>query len=182
MIEIYYKDYKPRVGDIGIVDNDSWISRKIKRVTRSIVNHCFIFVKDANNSSHIVVAEAEKNGIEFNGFYADKYKGGNNKHKQIYILRPIFDIKATVLSELAHSLDYKKYDFWGLALQFILQKTGRWLQKTSKGDKYFYCSEYVAYIYNQLYNLFPEWYKLNPKDIFRNYDKSKFVLIKIVKK
>jgi len=181
MIEIYYKDFNPRVGDIGIVSSKSWISRIIKKVTHSIVNHAFLFVGSKNNPAEIVVIEAEKKGIETNSFFTEKYEGGNNSNKQIYILRPNFDIDIAKFNTLAHSFNPVKYDFFGLIHQLILQKTGYWIGRKLKANNRFYCSEYVAYIYNQLYNLFPEWYKMNPKNILRDYDKKKFVLIKIVK-
>ena len=181
MIEIYHKDFTPRIGDIGIVSSNHWISRVIKKTTHSIVNHAFLFVETLWGSNNINISEAEKEGITQTAWDSLKYQKGNNPNKQIYILRPIFDINVDAFSEFANSLDSKKYDFWGLALQFILQKTGRWLQKKKKGDKYLYCSEYVAYVYFKLYGLFPDWNKTSPKNIFRDYDKKKFVLLKIIK-
>lgn len=69
---------------------------------------------------------------------------------------------------------YVGYDFGGtFFFQAIYQITGRWMGPKSekRAQKRLYCSEYVAWIYNMVLGLFPEYYKVAPDEIGKMTDK-----------
>ena len=64
--------------------------------------------------------------------------------------------------------DATKYDYASLFIyQPIYQITGQWVgRKNKEGDSRFYCSEYIAWVWNkQLVNLFPKWWQTSPADL-----------------
>ena len=61
-----------------------------------------------------------------------------------------------------------KYDILDVfVFQIIYQITGKWYgkKKARKAAKKFYCSEFVAWVYDKE---FPNWYMTSPEDIHKN--------------
>ena len=170
---------KYKAGDILLVGSNHLISRIIKKATKSEVNHAGLIVKLAGE---FYVIEAERRGIQLTPIDEKKYNYLKPGNKEYWILRPKFKLDIDAITTLALEAERGKYDFISLIVwQPLLLITGRWFGKKNRGDNVFYCSEFVAWIYNKIYSLFPEWYEMNPKDLKTEYDISKFELIKFVK-
>lgn len=68
-----------------------------------------------------------------------------------------------------------KYDFVSLLIfQPIYILTGKWFG-TSDVSR-LYCSEYIAYVLNGMFDMYPEWYKMNPAKIYQ--DTMNFIIYK----
>jgi hypothetical protein len=66
---------------------------------------------------------------------------------------------------------FTNYDFSSLLFfQPIYQLTGIWLGRTykKKADTKLYCSEYVAWCYNQYNGMFIDYYKISPSDLAKD--------------
>lgn len=66
---------------------------------------------------------------------------------------------------------FTNYDFLSLLFfQPIYQITGVWLGRTynKNADTKLYCSEYVAWVYNQYCGMFTDFYKLSPSDLAKD--------------
>ena len=87
----------------------------------------------------------------------------------VTVLRPKFEIDKKEVSKKALSkVSTTKYDLLSLVLfQVIYQITGKWYgqKKARKAEKKFYCSEYVAWLYS---NVFENWYMITPEAIHKS--------------
>jgi|TARA_R110000851_G_scaffold112921_3_gene237314 hypothetical protein len=90
---------------------------------------------------------------------------------KVSVIRPNFEIDKIGLSKKALSkVSTTKYDLLSLVFfQIIYQITGKWYghTKARKAEKKFYCSEYVAWLYM---NVFSKWYMTTPEDIHKSED------------
>jgi len=119
----------------------------------------------------LFVIEAEKHGIQLTKFSDKKYNSGNPKGKKLGYLTPIEPVeeKKIAMLMLPH-VGINPYDYAGLINQLIYQYTGKWIGKKTKGDNKFYCSEFVAFIYNKINKkYYPEWWEISPGQIFTEY-------------
>lgn len=109
------------------------------------------------------VCEAYTSGIIIRPLeeFSDKMK--------VSVTRPNFEFDKRELSKKAMSkVSTTKYDLISLILfQILYQITGKWYghTKARKAEKKFYCSEYVAWLYK---NVFSEWYMTTPEDIHKS--------------
>lgn len=88
---------------------------------------------------------------------------------RVTVSRPKRDINKKELSlKMLSKVSRTKYDILDVfVFQTIYQLTGKWYGKTKdrKAAKKFYCSEFVAWVYDKE---FPNWYKTSPEEIHRN--------------
>jgi hypothetical protein len=87
----------------------------------------------------------------------------------VSVLRPSFKFDKKEISKKALSkVSTTKYDLISLLFfQILYQTTGKWYgqKKERKAEKKFYCSEYVAWLYG---DVFEKWYMTTPEDIHIN--------------
>lgn len=70
---------------------------------------------------------------------------------------------------------YTGYDFIGIIHQLIFQLSGQWIGRTGdNASKKMYCSEYIAWCYNEVLRIYPNWFKIAPSDL---YNDNKFFQI-----
>lgn len=133
-----------RVGDVVLYHGgNNWISRVIKRVTRSEYSHVGVYVGDG------FVAEAQLNGFVYTHKFDPKdYEGVN-----VYRLKKDKRFKKSVFREVVNNYIGRRYGFLDLIRIFIFTYTGL---KTSRRSKGMICSEAVAQVYRDLgVDLFP---------------------------
>lgn len=159
-----------KTGDVFLSATDSWIGKVIRKVTKEKWSHAGIFVW---LWGELFVIEAEKHGIQLMKWSDEKYNNGNPKNRKLLYLKPKININEKDIAMLM--LPYvgtRDYDYIALLEQVVYQYTGKWIGKKEKGNNKFYCSEFVAYIYNQMDNTYySKWWKINPGQI---YDKKLF--------
>jgi len=159
-----------KTGDIFLSATDSKIGKIIRKVTHSNWSHTGIFVW---LWGELFVIEAEKKGIQLMKWNDKKYNNGNPKNRKLLYLKPKININEKEIAMLM--LPYvgtRNYDYIALLEQIVYQYTGKWLGKKEKGDNKFYCSEFVAFIYNKINSkYYPKWWEISPGQI---YDKNIF--------
>ena len=154
---------KIRNGDGILRTSDSWISRAIRKVTKSEWSHVGMFV-DIDGTMFIIEMEAQGARLIK---WSDYNKGKNVK---VLHLVPTMRIDRTklVVATIDEAGD-TRYDFFGLFHQLIYQMTGVWIGKLrKKAAKRKYCSELFAYRYNEAVGIFPKWYSTSPQDVFNS--------------
>ena len=156
---------KIRSGDIVLVATESWFGRTIRKVTKAKWSHVAMFLW---LWGELFIIESEKNGIQLTKWTDNVYNSGNPKNMQLTYLTPNEKVNEKEIAMLM--LPYvgiSPYDYMGLFNQFVYQYTGKWIGKKIDGDDKFYCSEFVAFIYNKLNkNNFPNWWEISPGQIF----------------
>ena len=159
-----------KTGDVFLSATDSWLGNVIRKITKADWSHAGIFVW---LWGELFVIEAEKHGIQLMKWSDEKYNNGNPKNRKLLYLKPKIDINEKDIAMLM--LPYvgtRDYDYIALLEQIVYQYTGKWIGKKEKGNNKFYCSEFVAYIYNQMdKTYYPKWWEISPGQI---YDKKLF--------
>jgi len=156
---------KIKTGDILLVATDSWIGRTIRKITKSKWSHAGIFVW---LWGELFVIEAEKKGVQLTKWSDKKYNSGNPDGRKLLYLTPKepVDEKEMAMMMLPY-VGTKNYDYASLIYQMIYQYSGKWIGKKKKGDNRFYCSEFVAFIYNNKNEkYFNKWWEISPGQIF----------------
>ena len=119
----------------------SYISAGIRLVTKTNINHVYIFVK---NWDKVFVNEAVETGVKSVPF-KDRLK---DNYIEVYKYKGVINEKgfATTANDF---LGHTGYDFSSLFLfQLWFQITGKWLGRTEdKATNRMNCSEYIAYLY-----------------------------------
>ena len=137
-----------------------YISAAIRFFTKCKYNHSAIIIECWDK---VMVAEAKSKGISITPYedWAKDLKISIQRQKLVYSRKKLAQ---TAMSKQG----YTGYDFSGtLFYQLIYQLTGHWLGAKDKkrAEKRMYCSEYVAWIWNEVINLYPDFYKIAPDDI-----------------
>jgi len=157
-----------KTGDILMVATDGWIGRAIRKVTKAEWSHAGLFIWIWGE---LFVIEAEKHGIQLTKFSDKKYNNGNSKGRKLLYLRSndeLISEKEIAMIMLPY-VGSRDYDYKGLIDQLIYQYTGKWIGRKEKGDNKFYCSEFVAFIYNKINKkYYPKWWEISPGQIFTN--------------
>ena len=166
--------YDLKVGDIVLYSGKGFLPRAIQFFQRNKYNHAGLVVEVWGK---LFILEAVAEGVVLNTI-EDSFKGS----KQI-VMRPNFDVAANKqFSNFAVELtEDRKYDYAALFWhQLIYKITGRrrWVGRQHTAGEKLYCSELCAYVYNQLYGLFPKWYKTSPAML--QEDTENFFLVKDV--
>lgn len=166
-------------GDILLCSNNTFISKAIRYFQKNKYSHAGLFIYINNR---LFVAEATKRGITLTNYYEYlnnknynikiiKYKNKNSdKLKQELNYELYFDL---IMNNLSKPYDYISLLFYE-PIRFIFKK---WIGKKNKGNNKFMCGEFVAYVYNKLYNIFDNWYEIAPVDIEKN---ENFEEIKVI--
>lgn len=161
-------NYSPRAGDVISTYTPffwyrpgTWMAPPIRYFTKEKYTHSAIVVEIWGR---FFVAEALASGIIMRPL--KEFPDGMD----VLISRPEFDrdistISMKALSKVGHTgFDYSSLIFH----QLFYKLTGKWIgwtkSSTRASDK-FYCSEYVAWIYNFY---FPEWHLTTPDMIFNH--------------
>ncbi len=135
----------------------TWLSAIIRWFTKSYWQHtaCIIVLY-----GEIFVIEADPKIIPIK--WVDFCK-----EKIVKISAPNFKINKKELAKILLSRSGNSYDYAGtLVHQAIYQLSGIWLGHTeSFADRKLYCSEYIAWAYNKIMQIFPNYYKTTPKDL-----------------
>ncbi|HOT13205.1 MAG TPA: hypothetical protein PK252_00445 [Bacteroidales bacterium] len=84
----------------------------------------------------------------------------------VVVKRPRLSFDAAKYVELSKSLVGKRYDVGGLLAQIPHQLWGGWIG--NKSMKKVYCSKGNAWVWNQLCQLYPDWYKVSPDELFED--------------
>jgi uncharacterized protein YycO len=137
-----------------------WISAAIRKITKSWSGHTAMIVYVLGKP---FVAESDDGKIQLIPYELWA------KDAEIVIGRiEISNRKRRKLSALAISQLGKKYDFKGTIIdQFILQIRGKWYGHTGvNAEDKMYCSEYVAWCYNKLLNMYQDWFKTPPSTMY----------------
>lgn len=159
---------KIETGDALLVHGTSTLSKLIRWFTKSQWNHAGIFLWDDGILYIIESDTIAKNTIKA-GVVATFFDDYLQSDKKLKIRRPIFIIDEEKLHMICmQCIGRKRYDYFGTFLyQPILQIFHKWLGRSKKtASNRFYCSEFLAFVYNQLNNnCFKNWNKCTPKDI-----------------
>lgn len=149
-----------KTGDILLYRSNHLLAKAIRFFTNGKVNHASICVII---SDEIFVAESEKEGFVLNKL-ADSIKG-----RKILVMRYSASVAEKKLAMRVMSMIGKhRYDFASLLFfQAWYAITGNWIGRRDKhASKRLYCSEAIAYIYNEEVGIMNEWWKYNPQMIF----------------
>jgi hypothetical protein len=156
--------YNVKVGDIVLYSGTGLLPRLIQLFQKNKYNHAGLVVEAWGK---LFILEAAAEGVVLNTI-EDSFKGSKQiVMRPTFITAPTIDVESSKeFSKFAIELtEGRKYDYAALLWhQLIFKLTGRrrWVgRKFTAGEK-LYCSELCAYVYNQLYDLFPVWYKTSP--------------------
>jgi len=157
-----------KTGDVFLSATDSWIGKVIRKITKAKWSHAGIFVW---LWGELFVIEAEKHGIQLMKWSDKKYNNGNPKNRKLLYLKPKIEMDEKGIAVLMLSyVGTRDYDYVALLEQIIYQYSGKWIGRKEKGDNKFYCSEFVAFIYNKMNSsYYPMWWEISPGQI---YDKK----------
>lgn len=145
-------------GDIVLYSGRGFLPKAIQLFQGRKWNHVGLVVAvDGDN----LILEAVAEGVVLND-PIDSFK-----KSQIMIMRPRFDIgDPKVFSEKAINMSISKpYDFAALLwhqLVFTLTGRSKWVGRKHTAEERLYCSEVAAYVYHEMFDLFPNWFKTNP--------------------
>lgn len=174
MNTIKMKDLK--TGYVLLYTSTHFLSRAIRFFTRSTVNHASICIEEWGE---MFVAESDKQGFVPNRILS------SIKGRQILVLKPMVPYDEKEMGkQITSMLGHHRYDFASLLFfQVIYNVTkwwngkGKWLGKQGeKASRRLYCSEAIAFIYNRLTGIMPEWWKYNPDMILRDPNFEHFEL------
>lgn len=133
-------------------------------------NHVAIIVKI---HEQYYVFESVANGVIYRR-YKDFMKDTDNKN--LLYLRPKFSFDDEIVKKKALENVGKKYDYAGtLFFQLIQQITDERVDLSPKDIKKqierFYCSEFVAYLFNQGTNgvAYKDFSNIDPEDLYESY-------------
>lgn len=148
-----------QIGDVLLYQKDALISEIIDIFERSKFGHAGLTDRITND---IWVYEAIQ--PQFVRRTLRESIGSDSLH--IIIKRPKFPFDKELLINTIDTLRGHGYDYQSIFSQLIHKTIGGW-PGTKDVDKV-YCSEAVLWAFNQLTNLFPEWYSSSPDDIAEN--------------
>lgn len=145
-----------------------YLSCIIRFVTDSKVNHTSIILVEGDN---IFVCESDPVSIR-KLKHAVRMSPWNEwcQDKIIRVSRfeasyNIFQLEETIKKEIGKPYDVWSFSFW----QVLYTLTGIWLGRTGKdAESAWYCSEYVAYIWNKISGLYPKYWEIVPDDIYKD--------------
>jgi len=135
---------KTKIGDLILYkDGNSWVSRTIKKLTKSEYNHVGIYVGKG------YILEALIKGVKLtNVLNPDKYKGIDR-----YRLKSEINIPHKKIIEVSEKYLGRKYSKYDLVKIWLYIKTGIMFKRATKK---LICSETVSRVYRDLgYDLFP---------------------------
>ena len=136
----------------------SWLSNLIRFFCKTKYSHTGIIINDWGVP---FINEALANGVMASPL--TKYIG---HHVRISELIQVPEPQEETLARKANSkIGITPYDFSGLLFwQLLYQLTGHWFGSTDKdrADDKFFCYEYVGWVHSEF---FPDWYKLEPKQM-----------------
>jgi len=157
---------------ILLVDSDTFVANTIHKFQGNRWNHAGMLV-EAYGERYVV--EAIETGIGFTPFseYAEAYR---KQQKDLMLLELNTELDVSEAELMKFILPYTRtgYEYSNLighqAIKFITKKIfgkALWLgRRKRKGDKKFICGEWCAFVINYYVNLFPEWHKIAPSDLF----------------
>ncbi len=77
----------------------------------------------------------------------------------------IYQLEETIKKEIGKPYDVWSFSFW----QILYNLTGIWLGRIGKdAESAWYCSEYVAYVWNKIAGLYPKYWEIVPDDIYKD--------------
>jgi len=154
-----------KTGDVFLSATESWLGRIIRKITKSQWSHTGIFVW---LWGELFVIEAESHGIQLLKWSDEKYNNGEPKNRKLLYLTPKVKLnEKEIAMTLLPYVGTRDYDYIALLEQIVYQYTGKWLGKKQKGDNKFYCSEFVAFIYNKINSEhYPMWWSISPGEIY----------------
>lgn len=154
--------YQPKAWDILLVKWVSRLSKAIRRFTKWRYNHAGVFVEVWWK---MCIVEAERNWVRMK-YSWEEYKERSWREFAILESKKVTDRDVWLLT--LPFVWAQKYDFLSLLIyQPIYQLTGRWFWRKNDWENRFYCSEFAAYIWNELFWILDEWYKISPQDLYR---------------
>lgn len=136
----------------------SWLSACIRWFTKSYWQHtgCIIVLED---NIFVIEADPTIRPIKWDNFC---------KNKIVQISAPNLTFNEKQLKHVLLSKSGGEYDYAGtLVHQAIYQLSGVWLGHTEGfADRKLYCSEYIAWAYNQIIpGIYQNYYKITPKNL-----------------
>jgi len=155
--------------DVILVASETFVGKSIQKFIDAKINHAGVLIWLENK---LYVSEAVGSGLQLVSW--EEYI---NSDKGFIILKPNglsakFDIdyiKHSILSQTkAHKYDYLSLLVFQPIRHLCRKLFGKsiWLGKKGKyAKKRFFCSEWVAYLYNIYYGKFPSWWLTDPADI-----------------
>ena len=158
-------------GYILLYQSEKLLSRIIRFFQKCPYYHAGIVVE---LWGEFFVAESNSHGLTVNRLE------DSIKNCKILILKPKFEYDYIQINKFVIPILGKhKYDMMSLLFyQLIYLITGKWIgRKDEHASKRLYCSEFVAYVFHSLYDVFQEWYMTNPRMIFENPNFDHFDLI-----
>lgn len=158
-------------GYILLYRSNRFISKAIRYFLKCPYHHVGLVIEVYDE---LFVAESKRQGLSINRLN-DSIKGS-----KIMVLKPKFDYNPVEIGKFVVPLLGKhRYDIMSLYIfQLIYILTGKWLgKKDEHASKRLYCSEFVAYVFHSLYNIFHDWFKTHPKMIYQSPDFDHFILI-----
>jgi len=165
--------------DVILVASKSMLGKSIQSFLDAKVNHAGVCIW---LEGELYISEAEARGLQLVPF--NQYM---NTDRGFFILQPQelkskFDVhymKHTILRETkAHPYDYMSLLVYQPIRQIMRKLFNKkvWIGKKDKyAKKRFYCSEWVAYLYNIFYGKFPDWWLISPKDLGESHFFTTFI-------
>jgi hypothetical protein len=158
-------------GYVLLYRSEKLLSRLIRFFQKSPYHHAGLVIE---LWGEIFVAESDSHGLTVNRI-KDSIKGYTN-----IVLQPKFEYDPIKINKfVVPILGKHKYDSMSLLFyQLVYLITGKWIgRKDEHASKRLYCSEFVAYVFYNLNNIFEDWYKTNPRMIFENPNFTHFKLV-----
>jgi hypothetical protein len=157
-------------GYILLYRSEKLLSKIIRFLQKCPYHHSGIVIE---LWGELFVAESKTHGLSVNRLH------DSIRRSKIMVLKPKFEYDPIQINKfVVPILGKHKYDIMSLLFyQFIYLITGKWIgRRDEHASKRLYCSEFVAYVFHSLFNVFHDWYKTNPRMIFENPNFDHFVL------
>ncbi len=160
--------------DVIFCSRDTWLSKQIRRFTRSKFSHVAILLKYDKGT---FIVDSQRNGTNIKEFsvWMREYK------YDITVVRPDYTLldysPHDTLKRIHEVMGVTGYDFRSLLItQPLYLLTGQWLgRKNERALKRMYCSEFVAYCHFR-----PKFWKYSPGKLYDYFKNSgKFRLLDI---
>lgn len=149
-------------GDLYLEAGIGWLSKQIRRFTKSKVNHSGI-AWYCYGKLFIIEENKYKGGI---GLIATPIE--DKKDKKYYFRRPNFAVDGSeygkfMLTKLG-KFKYSKFDLIIAQPIYLLSGKRLWIGGKTMKDNKTVCSGFCGFVYDNFTGLYPNWYKMSPAD------------------
>lgn len=158
-----------KTGDILHCAGKKWLSKVIRRLTKSKFSHTALFLEIWGQP---YIIDAQKDGVNVRPWneWQAIYNYDFVVHRALEGTVDDVALSKRAMTKVGHTA----YDIEGLIFRQPWELlTGNWNPKKNEGDK-MYCSEYVAWVYGV-----EKSYRMSPEDVYQWCISSNFVEVSI---